>query len=119
MIRNFASKLAQDLYDGINSRHTRKLANELHGRTERVLDQLSTASNVETLRIPPSNRLEKLTGNRQGYWSIRINKQWRVIFKWDKTDTVEKILWITINLETNMLPKNRKPTHQDKCWKSS
>ena len=49
----------------------------------RKLRMLSNSSNFDDLKIPPSNRLEKLKGNYKGYYSIRINDQWRIIFKWD------------------------------------
>jgi proteic killer suppression protein len=49
----------------------------------RKLDLLNRVVSVEQLRIPPGNRLEKLQGNRKGQWSIRINDQWRVCFRWD------------------------------------
>jgi proteic killer suppression protein len=86
MIINFKSKISQDIYDGKNSRHARLVSSELHGKIVRIFDQINAATKIETLRVPPGNRLEKLTGNLQEYWSIRINKQWRVIFKWNNGD---------------------------------
>lgn len=50
---------------------------------------LNNAQNINDLRIPPSNRLEKLIGNLKGFYSIRINKQWRIIFKWDSGNASE------------------------------
>lgn len=82
MIRSFAGKTAQDVYDGTNSRYARKLPRELHGKAQRLLDQLNAAPSLEVLTVPPSNRLEKLSGDLQGAWSLRINDQWRVIFRW-------------------------------------
>ncbi len=55
---------------------------ELHAKIVRLFDQLNAATRVETLRVPPSNRLEKLSGDLKGCWSLRVNKQWRVIFRW-------------------------------------
>jgi len=52
----------------------------------RKLEQLHMAGRLDDLRVPPGNRLEKLTGNREGQWSIRINDQWRVCFAWTGTD---------------------------------
>lgn len=83
MIKSFSSKVAQDIYNGLNSRYSRTLPKELH-KAYRLLDQLNAITLVETLQIPPSNHLEKLTGKLKEFWSIRINKQWRIIFKWDK-----------------------------------
>ena len=82
MIKNIASKITEDIYHGINSRYARQISSELHGKICRLLDQLDAVTQVETLRIPPSNRLEKLKGKLSDYWSLRINKQWRIIFKW-------------------------------------
>ena len=45
---------------------------------------LNNSQNIADLQIPPSNRLEKLKGNLKEYYSIRVNDQWRIIFKWDK-----------------------------------
>jgi proteic killer suppression protein len=52
----------------------------------RKLEQLHMAGQLDDLRIPPGNRLEKLAGNRQGQWSLRINDQWRVCFVWTGAD---------------------------------
>lgn len=86
MIRSFRSKVAQDIFDGTSSRHARQCPHELHGKARRLLDQLNVAVKIETLRIPPSNRLEKLRGSLKQYWSLRLNKQWRIIFQWRKYD---------------------------------
>ena len=55
----------------------------------RKLDMINAAINVETLKIPPGNRLEALKGNRQGQYSIRINDQWRICFKWEGQDAYD------------------------------
>jgi toxin HigB-1 len=82
MIKNFSSALAEDIYNGTNSRQARQLSRELHAKAQRLFDQLNTITKIDTLKVPPSNHLEKLKGDLEGHWSIRINKQWRVIFKW-------------------------------------
>lgn len=84
MIMDFASNLAQDVYDGTNSRHARKLPRNLHKKAVRLLDQLNSVTKIETLRVPPSNKLSKLSGNLSGYWRVKIDKQWAIIFKWSK-----------------------------------
>lgn len=89
MIRSLKGKLTKDLFNGEKSRQTRKLPLELHGKAQRLLDQINVAPTVEFLRIPPSNRLEKLSGVRKGYWSMRINDQWRIIFIWQGDDAVD------------------------------
>ena len=82
MIRNFTSKTAQDIYDGENSRPARKIPRELHAKIQRLLDQLNAAVAVEVLKSPPGNRLERLKGDWAGFWSLRINDQWRICFVW-------------------------------------
>jgi len=89
MIRNISSKTAQDIYDGVNSRHARKFPVELHTKAQRLLDQLNAAVEVGTLKAPPGNRLEKLHGDLEGFWSLRINDQWRIVFKWQDGDAFD------------------------------
>jgi len=89
MIKHFSSKLAQDIYNGANSRYARQFPPELHAKAQRLLDQLNAITRIETLRIPPSNHLEKLKGDLESYWSLRINKQWRLIFQWREGDAYQ------------------------------
>lgn len=89
MLKNLADKTTQDIYDGINSRQARKLPRELHDKARRLLDQINAAPKLEMLRIPPSNRLEKLKGDRAGFWSLRINDQWRIVFRWQGQDALD------------------------------
>ena len=89
MIRNIADKTAQDVYDGINSRYARRLPIELHWKARRLFDQINAAVTLETLRVPPGNRLEKLTGNYEDFWSIRINNRFRIIFRWEGKDALD------------------------------
>ena len=89
MIRNFSSKTAHDVYDGINSRHARRIPGELHAKAQRLLDQINAAVAVEVLKAPPGNRLERLKGDREGFWSVRINDQWRIVFRWKDGDALD------------------------------
>ncbi|MFI4955780.1 MAG: type II toxin-antitoxin system RelE/ParE family toxin [Gammaproteobacteria bacterium] len=82
MIEHFSSKTAQDIYDGIDSKSARRVPLPLHPKICRLFDRLNIIEDIQELRIPPSNRLEKLQGILQGYWSIRVNVQWRIIFRW-------------------------------------
>ncbi len=83
MIKNFSSRLAEDIFNGIDSRYSRKFPRQLLGKVQRKLDQLNAATLLDTLRAPPGNKLSKLEGNLSEYWRIKIDKQWAVIFKWD------------------------------------
>lgn len=88
MIKNFYSNCAKDIYNGVNSRYSRKLPKELHAKARRLLDQINAITKIDTLRIPPSNHLEKLSGDLLGYWSIRINNKWRIIFVWEEGNAI-------------------------------
>ena len=88
MIRNLVNKVTQDVYDGIDSRHARKLPKQIHGKARRLLDQINAAPSVKILQTPPGNRLEKLHGGLEGFWSLRINDQWRIIFQWEGNDAL-------------------------------
>ncbi|HEX4044118.1 MAG TPA: type II toxin-antitoxin system RelE/ParE family toxin [Gammaproteobacteria bacterium] len=82
MIKNFKTKKAQDIFDGVMSRSAREIPINLHVKARRLFDQINAATQIDTLRVPPGNNLEKLKGNLKDYWSVRVNKQWRVIFMW-------------------------------------
>lgn len=78
MILSFNCKETQSLYEGCNPKCFQAFA----AQAQRKLEMLAAAHAVEDLRSPPGNRLEKLMGNRDGQWSIRINAQWRLCFEW-------------------------------------
>jgi len=92
LIKNFSDKTAQDVYDGTNSRYSRRLPRELHAKAQRLFDQINAAPSLEFLRVPTGNRLEKLVGNMKGEWSLRINKQWRIVFRWKNNDAYDVII---------------------------
>lgn len=81
MIKSFGFKTAEHIFDGVSSKDARKLHVDLHAKAVRLLDQINAITDVETLRLPPSNKLEKLLGDYKGFWSIRINIQWRIVFR--------------------------------------
>jgi toxin HigB-1 len=89
MIRNFKSKTAQDIFDGTTTRSSRRIPTDLHDKIRRLFDQINASPNIETLRIPPGNNLERLKGNFKRYWSVRVNKQWRVIFCWENNEALD------------------------------
>ena len=82
MISSFKCKDTQELYETGENRRFASIARV----ALRKLDMLAAATMVETLRVPPGNRLEQLRGNRAGQWSVRINDQWRVCFRWSGTN---------------------------------
>jgi proteic killer suppression protein len=83
MISSFGNQLAEDLFNDLHSASTRKFPAELRRAAQRKLQYLHAASRLHDLRAPPGNRLEALQGQLKGCHSIRINDQWRVIFKWE------------------------------------
>ncbi|MGE0625655.1 MAG: type II toxin-antitoxin system RelE/ParE family toxin [Pseudomonadales bacterium] len=82
MIETFGNRLAEDLFFDRSSRATRAFPQELRRVARRKLLYLHDAAELKDLRVPPGNRLEALRGDRKGLHSIRINDQWRVVFRW-------------------------------------
>ena len=83
MIASFRdSDLAAFYYEG-TGRCTRRIPPIIHAPLRRKLDQLFNAGDIRDLRAPPGNRLEALTGDRKGSHSIRVNDQWRLVFRWE------------------------------------
>lgn len=83
MIRDFADREAESIWQGTRSR---RLPADIQQVARRKLRMLNSASSLEDLRIPPANRLEALKGGRKGQHSIRINDQWRICFRWKDGD---------------------------------
>jgi proteic killer suppression protein len=79
MLRSFGSKETEKIWNGVR---TSKIPPEIQKVGRRKLRMINNSVDLNDLRIPPSNRLEKLSGNMREYYSIRINDQWRIIFKW-------------------------------------
>lgn len=80
MIKSFRDKDTAKVFAG---RHARKIPADILDRAEAKLAILDQANSLGELRLPPSNRLHKLSGNREGQWSISINSQWRICFEFD------------------------------------
>ena len=82
MIESFGNRLAEDLYFDRQSRATRVFMPELRHIARHKLLYLHDAAALEDLRVPPGNRLKALRGDCKGKHSIRINEQWRIVFRW-------------------------------------
>ena len=83
MIESFKNSGTEDIFNGINSKAARKLCPETILRVAvRKLDQIDSVTTVDELSVPPGNRLEMLSGDRDGQYSIRINDQYRICFFW-------------------------------------
>lgn len=83
MIESFGNRLAEDLFFDRQSRDTRRFPAELRRVARRKVLYLHDAAELGDLRVPPGNRLETLKGRLKGLHSIRINDQWRVVFRWE------------------------------------
>lgn len=81
MILSFRDKETELIWKGKFSKKI-KLPSHLHNLARRKLRMIAAATTLETLKVPPNNRLEALRGDREEQWSIRINDQWRICFKW-------------------------------------
>ncbi|HQW12975.1 MAG TPA: type II toxin-antitoxin system RelE/ParE family toxin [Saprospiraceae bacterium] len=86
MILAFGTKETEQIWEGIR---VKKMPIDNQNAGRRKLRMLNNSQDIADLRIPPSNRLEKLTGKLNDFYSIRINKQWRIIFIWDKGNASE------------------------------
>jgi len=86
MIVSFKDKSTEDIFNGESSRIARKACPQGIWRVAaRKLDQLDSVESLDELKIPPGNRLESLSGNRKGQYSIRINDQFRICFQWGES----------------------------------
>ncbi|MYC05665.1 MAG: type II toxin-antitoxin system RelE/ParE family toxin [Chloroflexi bacterium] len=83
MIGSFENRATEDLYHGRPSSRIRRFPPDIQKTALRKLDLINTASGFEDLRVPPGNRLEALRGDLEGYYSIRVNDQWRIVFRWE------------------------------------
>ena len=90
MIRSFKNRATEDIFNGKTTKVAMRLCpKSLWKIVVRKLDQLDSVLSLDELRVPPGNRLEALSGNRQRQHSIRINDQYRICFRWTETGPVD------------------------------
>ena len=87
MIESFGNRLAEVLFSDRLTKATRKFPPDVRRAARRKLQYLHETAELKGLQAPPGNRLEALRGNWKGFYSIRINDQWRIVFRW-KTGNV-------------------------------
>ena len=81
MIASFADQTTTDVFHGLDSKAARRFPKEIWSVAHRKLDLLNAAHDLGDLRVPPGNHLESLHGRLAGRWSIRVNDQYRVVFR--------------------------------------
>ncbi len=86
MIQSYKCKETEEIF---HRHYTKKFPNDIHRPALRKLRMLNRAYSLSDLTVPPGNRLEALHGDRKGQHSIRINKQWRICFKWHNNDAYD------------------------------
>ncbi|NBB86637.1 MAG: hypothetical protein GVY12_10545 [Bacteroidetes bacterium] len=86
MIKSFADSETKKVFERT---YSKKLPEDIQLRARRKLVMVDAARKIQDLRLPPGNKLEKLRGDREGQYSIRINKQWRICFRWHDGDAYD------------------------------
>jgi proteic killer suppression protein len=85
VIASFGDRATADLYHGARTRRVRRFPPDVVPVAQRKLDMLNAAHALVDLRSPPGNRLGALRGDWRGFHSIRINEQWRIVFRWSES----------------------------------
>jgi toxin HigB-1 len=86
VIQNFKDKETQRIFERLRSR---KLPSDIQQVALRKLRMINRAETLQDLRVPPANRLERLVGDREGQYSIRVNDQWRICFEWQDGEALD------------------------------
>jgi len=89
LIASFADPSTRALFDGFPRKAFKQIPPDIHAAAVRKLDMLNAAAILDDLGSPPGNRLEALKDDLAGYHSIRVNDQWRIVFRWQGSDAFE------------------------------
>ena len=89
MIRTLADDATRDIWNGVNTKMARRISKDLWPTVRRKLDQIDSVSTLEALKVPPGNRLHALSGDRSGWHAIRVNDQYRIVFRFEGTDALD------------------------------
>jgi len=84
VIASFGDAVTEEIYDGRTSSRTRRFGPDVLSAAKRKLDMIEAAHILADLQAPPGNRLEALKGDWKGFHSIRVNDQWRIVFRWQE-----------------------------------
>lgn len=86
VIRSLGDAATRDIWNGVNSKAARRIPQELWPAVRRKLDQIDAVIRLDDLKIPPGNRLHAIVGDLAGYHAVRVNDQYRVVFRFDGHD---------------------------------
>ena len=89
MIRTSADDTTRDIWNGVNSRPARRIPRDLWPVVLRKLDQIDTVTRLDSLKVPPGNRLHALAADLAGFHAIRVNDQYRVVFRFAGQDAFD------------------------------
>ena len=89
MIRTLADDATRDIWNGANTKAARRIPRELWPIVRRKLDQIDAVTRLEDLKVPPGNRLHALTGGLRGRHAVRVNDQYRIVFRFDGADAFD------------------------------
>jgi proteic killer suppression protein len=89
VIRTLADDTTRDIWNGVTSKAARRIPPELWPNVRRKLDQIDAVARLEDLKVPPGNRLHALRGNRGGFHAVRVNDQYRIVFRFEGADAFD------------------------------
>jgi proteic killer suppression protein len=89
VIRTLAGDTTRDIWNGVNSKAARRIPRELWPNVRRKLDQIDAVTSLDDLRVPPGNRLHPLVGDRRGLHAVRVNDQYRIVFRFEGGDAFD------------------------------
>ena len=89
MIRKFADETTRDIWNAVNSKGARRIPRELWPNVRRKLDQIDAVTRLDDLKVPPGNRLHALGADRRGFHAVRVNDQYRIVFRFEGGDAVD------------------------------
>jgi toxin HigB-1 len=89
VIRTFADETTRDIWNGVNSKAARRIPRELWPNVRRKLDQIDAVTRLDDLKVPPGNRLHALGAHLRGFHAVRVNDQYRIVFRFEVGDAFD------------------------------
>ena len=89
MIRTLEDDTTRDIWNGVNSKAARRIPRELWPNVRRKLDQIDAVTSLDDLKVPPGNRLHPLGGDMRGLHAVRVNDQYRIVFRFEGGDAFD------------------------------